>query len=93
MGIFEDADLRKVLALLAPQAFSDQVEPPEEQVENNSTGQKEWILEDDKSNSYNVGLLEMKLPEAVKLEVNEEKPVWNFALNALFKLCSKVRRK
>ncbi|XP_072293061.1 ryanodine receptor 2 [Eucyclogobius newberryi] len=59
MGVFEDADLRRVLTLFLPQAFSD-----EEQLAKQKDNE-EQILENDQ----NFGLLHMKLPEAVQFEL------------------------
>ncbi|KAK7901892.1 hypothetical protein WMY93_018661 [Mugilogobius chulae] len=58
MGVFEDAQLRQAFTLFLPQAFSDEEEDNAEQ-----------ILESDRNSSHNMGLLHMKLPEAVKFEL------------------------
>lgn len=74
MGIFGDEDLGKVLRLIEPGVFSVDPETPEEEEEEveGSDDEKEWKggnkIEDDAPKQ---GLLQMKLPEAVKLEVNE----------------------
>ncbi|KAM9345211.1 ryanodine receptor 2-like [Symphorus nematophorus] len=71
MGVFRDEDLGKVLRLIEPDVFSTNRETPEEEEEEEASddenecegGNKE---EDDIPKQ---GLLQMKLPEAVKLEL------------------------
>ncbi|XP_051233720.1 ryanodine receptor 2 [Dicentrarchus labrax] len=67
MGVFCDEDLGKVLRLIEPSVFY----PPEEEDEEEARdGEKEWKggnkKEDETSKQ---GLLQIKLPEAVKLEL------------------------
>lgn len=73
MGVFSEVDLLKVLTLIEPGVFSPNPETPvEEEKEDTGGDEKECKgghqKEDD---SPKQGLLQMKLPEAVKLEVTE----------------------
>uniref|UniRef100_A0A673CUD6 Ryanodine receptor 2b (cardiac) n=1 Tax=Sphaeramia orbicularis TaxID=375764 RepID=A0A673CUD6_9TELE len=71
MGIFEDEDLRIVLRLLEPQVFSHDTQTPDEkeEEEDSHNGNDCKILDGKKDCVPNPGLLQMKLPEAVKLEL------------------------
>lgn len=73
MGVFEDEDLGKVLKLLdSGVSFTNSQSPMDEEKEDESDDEKEYSQshhqEDD---NHKIGLLQMKLPEAVKLEVRE----------------------
>lgn len=87
MGIFGDEDLGKVLRLIEPGVFFIDPETPEEEEEEEegSDDEKEWKggnkEEDDAPKQ---GLLQMKLPEAVKLEVNEPACFFDVCLLLLF---------
>lgn len=67
MGVFGDEDLGKVLRLIEPGVFSIDAETLEEEEEDDDDDENQW-KEDDTPQE---GLLQMKLPEAVKLEVNK----------------------
>lgn len=73
LGVFGDEDLGKVLRLIEPRVFS--TNPPAldvEEEENASDDEKEWIGKHQKTDDTpKKGLLQMKLPDAVKLEVNK----------------------
>ncbi|XP_040906318.1 ryanodine receptor 2 [Toxotes jaculatrix] len=72
MGVFGDDDLGKVLRLLEPRVFSIDGETPEEKEEEEASDddEKEWRGGNKKENDTpRQGLLQMKLPEAVKLEL------------------------
>ncbi|XP_034536962.1 ryanodine receptor 2 [Notolabrus celidotus] len=72
MGVVEDEDLGKVLRLIEPGVFSMKAETPEEgeEEEEVSHDENEWQGGKEKKNeSQKQGLLQMKLPEAVKLEL------------------------
>ena len=70
MGVLEDEDLGKILRLMEPSVFSLSSmtlrEEDEDQASNDEQGQK-WIEKE--NDMIKQGLLQMKLPEAVKLEV------------------------
>ncbi|XP_074531886.1 ryanodine receptor 2 [Halichoeres trimaculatus] len=70
MGVVEDEDLGKVLRLIEPGVFSMNAETPEEgeEEEEMSDDENEWERGKN-SESLKQGLLQMKLPEAVKLEL------------------------
>lgn len=77
MGVLEDEDLCKVLALIEPGVFSASTETPEEEEEEEMNGDdddKEWsggTKREEEEDSPKQGLLKMQVPEAVKLEVNK----------------------
>lgn len=73
MGVFRDEDLGKVLRLIEPHVFSTNPETPEEEKEEEAKNdEKEWKGDNSKEDdSPKQGLLQLKLPEAVKLEVKE----------------------
>lgn len=73
MGVFRDEDLGNVLRLIEPGVFSmDSKTPEEEEEEETTDGEKESKRDNKKEDdTTKQGLLQMKLPEAVKLEVNE----------------------
>lgn len=73
MGVFRDEDLGKVLRLMEPGVFSTNLETPMvEEEEDDSDDEKEWKGSHQKrDDTPKQGLLQMKLPEAVKLEVNK----------------------
>lgn len=73
MGVLEDEHLGKVLRLLdSGVSFTNSQSPTDEEKEDESDDEKEYShrhhREDD---NPKIGLLQMKLPEAVKLEVSE----------------------
>lgn len=65
MGVFEDEDLIKVLKLIEPKVFSRSSETLEEREE------KEPGDIDGGNKTPKQGLLQMKLPEAVKVQVKK----------------------
>ncbi|KAE8280778.1 Ryanodine receptor 2 [Larimichthys crocea] len=70
MGVFSDQDLWKVLRLIEPGVFSIDTENPEEEDEEEASDDEEWKEDDKKEDDTpKHGLLQMKLPEAVKLEL------------------------
>ncbi|XP_012989669.2 ryanodine receptor 2 isoform X4 [Esox lucius] len=79
MGVFGDEDLEYVLRLMEPKVFSRQADTKEEQEEEDeSDNDEESVMEGDsnKTGKYSLiskppslGLLQTKLPEAVKLEI------------------------
>ncbi|KAA8583639.1 hypothetical protein FQN60_014847 [Etheostoma spectabile] len=70
MGIFGDEDVRKVLRLIEPSVFSRDTETLEQQeMEEASDDEKQWKGGNTKDENPKQGLLQMKLPEAVKLEL------------------------
>ncbi|XP_062257090.1 ryanodine receptor 2 [Platichthys flesus] len=72
MGVFGDEDLCKVLRLIEPGVFSLDVESTEgkEEEDVSDDNEKEWKGGSEKENDTPTqGLLQMKLPEAVKLEL------------------------
>lgn len=70
MEVFRDEDLGKVLRLIEPGVFSIAKTPEEE--EESRDDENEWKAGNKKDDdTHKQGLLQMKLPEAVKLEVNE----------------------
>lgn len=75
MGVFGDEDVGKVLRLIEPAVFSGDTETLEkqeiEEIEEASDDEKQWKGGNKKDGNPKQGLLQMKLPEAVKLEVNE----------------------
>lgn len=73
MGVFEDEDLGKVLRLLdARVSFTNSQSPTDEEKEDESDDEKEYSHSHQQENDNpEIGLLQMKLPEAVKLEVSE----------------------
>lgn len=73
MGVFTDGDLGKVLRLIEPGVFltNPGVSVVEEE-ENSSDDEKEWKgSHQKKEETPQQGLLRIKLPEAVKLEVSK----------------------
>ena len=68
MGVFRDEDLGKVLSLIEPGVFATDPETPEEEA---SDDEKEWKGGKKVDDTPKQGLLQIKLPEAVKLEVNK----------------------
>lgn len=73
MGVLEDEDLGKVLRLLdSGVSFTNSQSPTDEEKEDEIDNEKEYShrhqREDD---NPKIGLLQMKLPEAVKLEVSK----------------------
>lgn len=73
MGVFGDEDLGKVLRLIEPRVFSTDAETLEkEEKEEAGDDEKEWKGGNEKEDeTLKQGLLQIKLPEAVKLEVKE----------------------
>ncbi|XP_041802824.1 ryanodine receptor 2-like [Chelmon rostratus] len=71
MGVFRDEDLGNVLRLIEPGVFSmDSKTPEEEEEEETTDGEKESKRDNKKEDdTTKQGLLQMKLPEAVKLEL------------------------
>lgn len=87
MGVCKDEDLGKILRLMEQGAFArpgTPIEKLEEETSDDEEEQKGVITEE----SYTVkqGLLQMKLPEAVKLEVNQsaKKCFFDNALSSLW---------
>lgn len=76
MGVFGDEDLGKVLRLIEPEVFSRKDESSEKKEEEEGSDdecENEWEAPSDKEDDTpKRGLLQMKLPEAVKLEVNQQ---------------------
>uniref|UniRef100_A0A665VDB3 Ryanodine receptor 2b (cardiac) n=1 Tax=Echeneis naucrates TaxID=173247 RepID=A0A665VDB3_ECHNA len=70
MGVFGDEDLGKVLKLIEPGVFSINTETKEEEEDLSGDDENKWQggTKNDKD-SLEQGLLQMKLPEAVKLEL------------------------
>ncbi|XP_073337843.1 ryanodine receptor 2 [Pagrus major] len=67
MGVFRDEDLGKVLSLIEPRVFCTDPETPEEET---SDDEKEWKGGNKEGDDTpKQALLQMKLPEAVKLEL------------------------
>lgn len=74
MGVLEDEDLQKVLRLLDPGVFFTNQSPSDEVKEDESDDEKERSdRQQQKEDHPKIGLLQMKLPEAVKLEVSQLK--------------------
>ncbi|XP_065815894.1 ryanodine receptor 2 [Labrus bergylta] len=71
MGVFGNEDLGKVLRLIEPRVFSIDAETPEEEEEEElSDDEKEWKGgQNNDGETLKQGLLHMKLPEAVKIEL------------------------
>uniref|UniRef100_A0A667ZYR6 Ryanodine receptor 2b (cardiac) n=1 Tax=Myripristis murdjan TaxID=586833 RepID=A0A667ZYR6_9TELE len=73
MGVFGDEDLGKVLRLIEPEVFSrkdESSEKKEEEEDSDDECENEWEPPSDKEDDTpKRGLLQMKLPEAVKLEL------------------------
>uniref|UniRef100_A0A672JJC7 Ryanodine receptor 2b (cardiac) n=1 Tax=Salarias fasciatus TaxID=181472 RepID=A0A672JJC7_SALFA len=71
MGVFGDEDLCKVLKLLEPDVFSTNSETFEDDIEEEEEAvcHDEKDLEEGNKGDDKLGLLQMKLPEAVKLEL------------------------
>lgn len=69
MGVFEDEDLVKVLKLIEPEVFCKRDEIHKEMGEKEASDADEG--ENNKSKTLKQGLLQMKLPEAVKVQVNK----------------------
>ncbi|XP_078017038.1 ryanodine receptor 2 [Epinephelus lanceolatus] len=69
MGVFGDEDLGKVLSLIEPGVFSVDPETLEEEEEEASDDEEQWKGGNNKDDTPKEGLLQMKLPEAVKLEL------------------------
>lgn len=71
MGVFQNRDLKKILTLIDPTAFCESLD--EQKVHNETEGMKDIKNEGRGNNTgRNVpdqGLLQMKLPEPVKLQV------------------------
>lgn len=72
MGALEDEDLGKVLRLLDPEvSFTNSQSPTDKEKEDESEDENEYSLcQHQEQDNQEIGLLEMKLPEAVKLEVS-----------------------
>lgn len=73
MGVFEDKDLGKILRLIEPEVFSISGETLEEkETRREDEDEDEWKWDNKNENDTpKQGLLQMKLPEAVKLEVKK----------------------
>ncbi|XP_044070697.1 ryanodine receptor 2 isoform X3 [Siniperca chuatsi] len=71
MGVFGEEELGKVMRLIEPRVFSINAKTPEEEEEEEvSDDEKEWKGGNKKvDDTPQQGLLQMKLPEAVKLEL------------------------
>ncbi|XP_047459189.1 ryanodine receptor 2 isoform X2 [Mugil cephalus] len=69
MGVFGDEDLGTVLRLMEPGVFSTDAETHKEEDEEASDDEKECKKGCIKEDTIQQGLLQMKLPEAVKLEL------------------------
>lgn len=73
MGISRDEDLEKILRLMDQGAFASAGTPKENEEEEESSDddeEEQTLVSAEKSNTVEKGLFQMKLPEAVKLEVN-----------------------
>lgn len=74
MGVLEDEDLGKVLRLLDSRVFLTRPQSPADEEKEDESDDDEEEYSDSrhqKDDSPNLGLLQMNLPEAVKLEVSE----------------------
>lgn len=73
MGALGDEELGKVLKLIEPGVFSTDAETPEEEEEEECSNHEKQEQGGSKKEDDipKQGLLQMKLPEAVKLEVNK----------------------
>ncbi len=86
MGVFRDEDLGKALRLIEPGVFCTDPKTSEEQEEEEEADNDDKELENKKEDdSPKHGLLQLKLPEAVKLEVNE---LADFILVCYISICS-----
>lgn len=73
MGIFQNGDLKNILQLIEPSVFSEQRDGQEKiprELEMLKNEETEGRGENGGRNLPNEGLLQMKLPEPVKLQVN-----------------------
>ncbi|KAF7669099.1 hypothetical protein LDENG_00247690 [Lucifuga dentata] len=66
MGVFGDADLQRVLSLIEPAVFAIRAD---EENEEEKSSDDECEKDNNKYDTPKQGLLQMKLPEAVKLEL------------------------
>lgn len=64
LGVFGDEDLGKVLELIEPRVFEQTIHVEEEE------GASEDVKQENANNALRQGLLQLRLPEAVKLEVD-----------------------
>lgn len=74
MGVLEDEDLGKVLRLLHSRVFLTKPQSPADEEKEDESDEEEEEYSDSrhqKDDSPNIGLLQMNLPEAVKLEVRK----------------------
>lgn len=70
MGIFQNEDLKSILQLIEPSVFAETADRDEcihQEVKNVQT--EEGTVKDDGRSMLKEGLLQMKLPEPVKLQV------------------------
>lgn len=76
MGVFQNGDLKNILRLIEPSVFSER--PGQEEIHMELEMVKEVVAEggreDGPRNMPKEGLLQMKLPEPVKLQVIVSKP-------------------
>lgn len=73
MGVFQNGDLKNILRLIEPSVFTEQKDVQEEifmEVEELKQVEPERQGEDAVRNTPKEGLLQMKLPEPVKLQVH-----------------------
>lgn len=83
MGVFGDEDLGKVLRLIEPGVFFIDPETLETEEEEEASGdENEWKGGNEKDDTPKQGLLQMKLPEAVKLEVNKPANFFDICLSS-----------
>lgn len=71
MGVIGDDDLEKVLRLMEPAMFLINAKTPKEEEEEDNGNVEEWLENRKKDDAIKQGLLQMNLPEAVKLEVHK----------------------
>lgn len=69
LGVFDDEGLCKVLKLIEPRVFSTNIHTIHVEEEEGARGSVEQEKADD---ALTQGLLQLRLPEAVKLEVNRQ---------------------
>ncbi|XP_041866038.1 ryanodine receptor 2 isoform X2 [Melanotaenia boesemani] len=69
IGVFEDEDLRKVLTLVEPSVFSTNAKILKKEEETRNDDQERKGTDTQEDVTIKQGLLQMKLPEAVKLEL------------------------
>ena len=72
MGVFKNGDLKNILHLIEPSVFSEKREGQEETHKDTMKDVENEGGEDGGRNMPKEGLLQMKLPEPVKLQVNSQ---------------------